>query len=222
MNPNSSAQQQLELEIRGLTPEEQLKRLQKAAIDQGVSISDVNQFILREWGGFISEELKSLMLHQENRRGPVPNASLEGRPDVAPSFTEAQKPSVEKPIEQKPAIQGQVEILDVKERMKKIQSEIGSISKEDASKAEIIKQTAEKKEQTTTQGTQSTDAGATSRIALDNQHMYGYEPSQEIASQMEEIAEHGEVSDSKTWQAMLMQRLSQMWGGIQKLFSQAK
>jgi hypothetical protein len=49
------------------------------------------------------------------------------------------------------------------------------------------------------------------------QKVDGYTPSNNVVKNASVIASKGSINDSKTWQAVLIERLEEMWGNIQNL-----
>lgn len=75
-------------------------------------------------------------------------------------------------------------------------------------------QTAEQKEQMTTDATQDTAAEVAKRFAMSIQ---GYVPSKTVIMNATNLAAQGDVKEAKTWQGALVQRIQEMWNNLKGL-----
>ncbi|MBN1618985.1 hypothetical protein JW887_06645 [Candidatus Dojkabacteria bacterium] len=83
-------------------------------------------------------------------------------------------------------------------------------------------QTAEQKELTTTQGLGNTTQGVSKIASMIDDDVYGYQPDATVAQKAEEISNEEPVEQSKTWQALALKRIYEMWGSFKNLFGQQK
>ncbi len=108
--------------------------------------------------------------------------------------------------------------LDTKERKIDIEAEMKKVKKEiseDGEKEKDVKvDSSDEERETVEQKQKHTPVGIRSKVKVD-----GYPPSTVIAQNARSISRKGDVRESKTWQALLIERLEEIWGDIQSLFS---
>lgn len=217
-----------EFELPEGSPKEQMLALQKKALEEGIPPARINEYLLEQ--DWVPEEIKKLLRAEIDAiAAGRPSPEAQGLPAAEQPVTPASPAEVtpEAPQEIKGSVD--VGVLDAKEQMKQIKEKYGEapvearqeiLEKESGEAveepAERISQTAENKEQTTTSGTQDTTAGVATRASLG---VTGYVFSQQLAANSDDIAEHGNVRESRTWQAAVMRRLREMWGSIREFFS---
>ena len=121
---------------------------------------------------------------------------------------------LEEKVEQSKPSQVEVEkekIVDIESEMKRVKEEISS---EEDSASSMTSPESEKEKERVEQKKRGIQHSTGKKIKID-----GYSPSPEIAQNSEKIASKGDVNESKTWQAVLIERLEQIWGDIRGLFS---
>lgn len=146
-------------------------------------------------------------------------------------------------VVQSEGIKGTVKIegvLDAKQKMEEIRKEFGPGEVEVAGQtteaagrpAEIAEmaietdglnevkvqeqgiQTAEQKEQMSTDAVQETASGVAKRLEMSVQ---GYMPSKAVIANATHLAAQGDVKEAKTWQGALVQRIHEMWSHLKGL-----
>lgn len=210
------------IEAVSSSPDKLLVEYRQIAVAEGIPLSEIDQYLLER--SDVPDSVKNLIRKdadqgavQQEQSSSTSSAESVGLP---PSSTEIDRDieASEKP--DKPEIKGDVDILDVEQQMKRIKQEYGeSRMGTETENLGSIEQTAEKKEYTTTQGTQNTSSGVQKRLTLDDSAgVIGYRPSPEIANRAQDISSSGDVGEAKTWQATILQRLWEMWGSLKDVF----
>lgn len=197
------------------------------AIASRVSPGNVDRFLLQH--ADVPDSVKNLIKKELESQGqslpPTEVVQLPERP--VSSDPSGGQPAIDQGVTA--PVAGEVTMLDAKARLEEIKKEAfdqeertqeetadqTTREQQENAQTEIIAQTAEKKEVPTTAGTQNTAQGMASRAM-----MFGYQPSKTVASNLTELSEKGDVRSAKTWQAVMLRRLMEMWGSITSLFSQ--
>jgi hypothetical protein len=218
-----------------------VKEWRQIAIAEGIAPTKVDRYLLDR--DDVPEDVKEFIrkvLDAEGISGAeVPGGAVRETPvsqDFAPATAGVGSiPAPAKPKESSgEELAGEVGMLNAKSEIQQIKEDIIQKSEQEmATETQVEqgekpsvepesqqiakKQTAEGKEQTTTMGTQDTAGGVATRMSLG---MSGYAPSQQVASNAKDIAEKGPVNDSKTWQAMVLQRFLEIWGSFKGLFAE--
>ncbi len=218
MNVNVSDQK----EILTKSPEEQLEEFKKRALADGVPHANLNEYLLHQ--DYVPELVKQLIRKEfvKDYSQPQPQAEqMMPRPEAS---TVPEQPGETEATDGLPKAEsqnrGEVEVPTSAKEIQKIKEQYAKERESDETSEAGAGQTAEKKEATSTSATQNTDDGVSQRISMASQGVFGYQPSPQIASDAEDIASKGNVKESRTWQATVMQRLIGMWGSISGLFNQ--
>lgn len=172
------------------TPEKILNFLRQEAIAQGIAPVRVDQFILAN--------------RERLNVNPDVVKLIEAEPQEAIETKEVAKGEV------KEAKREKVPELDVKKEMEGVKMEIAESERE----MKGVETSAIEEKRTVEQGDLDTHGGIKTSFKLD-----GYQPSAQIVSNSKSIAFHGDIKKAETWQALLVQRLQEIWGSIQKFFA---
>lgn len=172
-----------------ISPEKLLGMLRRELVSKGMAVGNVDRYIIQNKER-LGIDKKVISL-------------IEGNPlDVSEGQEEKIEPEVSK--------EKSSTILDVETELKKQKEEM---SKEE--KGEGIKsQTAEEEKQDVEQKTVGE-----SQILRPNIKIDGYNLSSVVSQNSKNISLKGDVHESKTWQAMLIERIEEIWGDVRGLFS---
>ncbi|MFH1547083.1 MAG: hypothetical protein ABIC57_01200 [bacterium] len=174
------------------SPERVLGFLRQELINKGIASDKVDSYIIQNKEKLgIGDEVVKLM-----------------EKSVSEEVSEVEeKIESEKPIEMK---ERSSEAVDVESEMKKVKEEISNEEKEIGAELSSSEEEKVKVEQKIEPIKQRSGG----QIKVD-----GYAPSQTVAQNSTKIAQKGDVNKSQTWQAVLIQRLEEIWGDIRGLFS---
>lgn len=214
--------------------ESAVKEWRQIAIAEGIAPTKVDRYLLDRED--VPEEVKEFIRRTLDAESTDPAGAVRETP-VSREVSAGPAPAESVPAQTKQAseaaqLSGEVGMLNAKSEIQQIKEEViqksekeldAGMRTEQAEKASVKPevdhktkaQSAEGKEQPTTMGTQNTAGGVATRMSLG---MSGYPPSQQVATNAKEIAEKGPVNDSKTWQAMVLQRFLEIWGSFKGLF----
>lgn len=174
------------------SPEKLLELMRQELISKGMAQDKVDPYILqnREKLGVGSDIVKII------EDGMPKEEIVEEKASVTPVQTEIHEDTGDQ--------------SNVESEMKKVREEISK--EEENSKVELS--SSEEEKTTVEQKNPVVQHSSGANIKVD-----GYSPSQEVAKNSDKLVAKGDVHQSQTWQAMLIERLEEIWGDIRGLFS---
>ncbi len=223
------------------TPESQtgnvallLKEWRQIALASDIAPGKIDHYLLDR--ADVPEEVKALLREKMSSAGALPSEAADSHPlevgEGAEVLRGGDKKTDARMMDTESGMSGEIGMLDAKSQIEKIKAEVlkseaegNEVSENTAhseeqvevnSEAGTIGQTVEKKEATASDGTQNSIGDISGKGAV---QIAGYSPSSTIADNAETIATKGNVQDSRTWQAMLLQRFLEIWGSFKGLFS---
>jgi len=211
-----------------------VKEWRQVAIAEGIAPTKVDQYLLTR--ADVPEDIKSFIhkhisAEQRDIEGTASGVrTSEAIFSAEPSPTDSELSSPTSPSSEQPkGLSGEIDMLDAHSEIQSIKREIiqpseAGMEAEREKTQELLPVTkpeeeipveddafADSREQ------QYVEIGTSGRVPIG---ISGYAPSKDVADKAEEIAEKGPICDSKTWQAMLLQRFLEIWGSFKGIFSQ--
>lgn len=182
---------------KGVTPDRILELLRTELRDQGLAEGQIDEYIVKNQEKLgIDNEIIDLITQK----------SPEG-----PKTEEISGTDVSSRVEESKISSNTEKITQIEDETQKVKAEIAQEVKESE---ELTKEVTPKEKKSDPKEKEDTLGGISVVEKVD-----GYAPSAEVAKDAEKLSTKGNVNESKTWQATLIERLEKMWGNIQTLFS---
>lgn len=201
--------------LRGVTPERILELLKGELRAQGMAESKINEYIIQNQEKLgIDAEIIELI---DIRSSEAPKTVEKGGGAVSGRVEKAGKAEKTDNFQQ---IEGETqkvkqEIAQEREKSKAEIKEVEQKTEETPKDSERDSSASSEQEKERVEKAKPYTPGGISGVGK----VDGYAPSLNVAQQSDKLVAKGNINESQTWQATLIERLEEMWGDIRNLFT---